>query len=557
MRSSATAGGPGAGRRRLAALAISCAAAALFLAAGNLRLDAQGAYYDEVEQAAASFAILGSPPAMFCAATIAGVPVLNVSYQGAQKSILYGLYLRLTGRGFSLASWRRLGLALAAAGIVGFALLAAPSLAPCQLAAFSLLVATDVSLLLGSRHDYGPVAMALLLRLLFLGAWLARPAGAPRAPANSFVLALLVGQAIHEKLHAFVLLLPLALIVLGEPERRHPRHRLAALAGLAAGMLPLAVVNLVSLAARGELVSLHGVQFGAAHSLVGLTRVVAASLSLGAGHQYRRLILGDAWPLWATLPELLLAAGLLAWTAWRARALRGTPLGRRLAVLVASAVAFPCLLYALPRVIWVHHWLVGTPLLALAVVMALGPGGSGRSHPEPGAAVAHGAVGAWLGVRAVLLGTAVASLAAGHASHRWDPSLTRFAAFTATRRERVLVVGADWGVAVQAHCFADGAPGFAFEPFWTADWQADLERVREAAGSREVYVARLRPPFDYHPERTRAILDAFADHARWRAQPLEPELASLAAVEVRKYSPRLGAPFPEPTEGTAERSGDE
>lgn len=333
---------------RLAALGIGVASALLLLAVAGIRLDAQGVYYDEVHQAAGTFAYVGTPPEFFCAAAVAGVPVLTVPYQGALKTAVYGLWMRLTGAGFELVTWRWLGILLVAAGIIAFAVLAAPSLSPWQLVAFCLLVASDVTVLLGSRHDYGPFAVGLLLRLLLLGAWLTRPAGAPRSPANSFVLALLVGQLVYEKLHYVVLLLPLSLIVLGEPERRGRAHRAAALAGLAVGTLPLAIVNLVSLAARGELVSLHGVRLDAAPSVGGLLRDVVATLSLGAGHQLRRFILGDEWPLWATLLELLPAAGLLAWAALRAWTLRNTPSGRRLAVLVVSAVTFPVLLFGLP-----------------------------------------------------------------------------------------------------------------------------------------------------------------------------------------------------------------
>ena len=202
---------------RLVALAIGGAAALLLLAVAGIRLDAQGVYYDEVHQAAGTVAYVGTAPEFFCAAAVAGVPVLTVPYQGALKTAVYGLWMRVTGAGFELVTWRWLGILLVAAGVVAFAVLAAPSLSPGCLAIFSLLVVSDVTVLLGSRHDYGPFAVGLLLRLLLLGAWLARPAGAPRSPANSFVLALLVGQLIYEKLHYVVLLLPLSLIVLGEP----------------------------------------------------------------------------------------------------------------------------------------------------------------------------------------------------------------------------------------------------------------------------------------------------------------------------------------------------
>lgn len=188
-----------------------------------------------------------------------------------------------------------------------------------------------------------------------------------------------------------------------------------------------------------------------------------------------------------------------------------------------------------------QHWLIVTPLVALAAALAAGRPGPGARVPR-GLAAARLALAAWLAVRAVLVGTAAASLAAGHASARFDPSLTRFAAFLAARSDRAVVVGADWGVAVQAYCFAGGAPGFAFEPFWGDDWQVRLDDIRARVGGRVVYVAVLRPPFGVAPERTRSILAAFADRSRWREAPVEAEIADLAAVTVRKFTKAPGEP---------------
>src|SRR5512138_1714960 len=109
---------------RGAALAIGGAASGLFAAAASIRLGAQGLQYDELHQAVGSFAWCGRSVPFFVSAQAFGLPVLNMSYSGAIKTALYGLYLEVFGMSFTPLSWRALGIGFVALGFLGLPLLA-------------------------------------------------------------------------------------------------------------------------------------------------------------------------------------------------------------------------------------------------------------------------------------------------------------------------------------------------------------------------------------------------------------------------------------------------
>jgi len=90
----------------------------LWLTTGNL--EGPGPYYDELHQAPAAFVYLGQSPTMFTYSGPLQLPVLNMSYSGAIKSNIYGMYLRATGAPFTLRSWRWLGILFVAGGLLLF-----------------------------------------------------------------------------------------------------------------------------------------------------------------------------------------------------------------------------------------------------------------------------------------------------------------------------------------------------------------------------------------------------------------------------------------------------
>ncbi|MCA1553441.1 MAG: glycosyltransferase, partial [Chloroflexi bacterium] len=98
-----------------------------------------------------------------------------------------------------------------------------------------------------AHNDWGPTALALLLRLLFLATWLAREMRPSRSGLKSFVLGLLVGVAIFEKLSSLVLLVPLALMSFVGVRQDARINRRAVLLGLPAGCAPLVLTNATGL----------------------------------------------------------------------------------------------------------------------------------------------------------------------------------------------------------------------------------------------------------------------------------------------------------------------
>ena len=203
-------------------------------------------------------------------------------YSGAIKSAVYGLYLRFVAPQFSVVSWRLTGIFMVALGLMAFVLLARRSVSTAVLAVIVALLLTDITVILCARHDWSPVALALTLRLLLIGVWLRGEGMAQSSLGNSFALGALVGFAVFEKLSSFVLLLPLALFSISK-NRRSVHSLLAALGGLLVGALPLLVVNLLFLVARGQLISLTDIGTAPTRTWFEFLKYIWAYLSLGAG----------------------------------------------------------------------------------------------------------------------------------------------------------------------------------------------------------------------------------------------------------------------------------
>src|SRR5215831_18942674 len=108
-------------------LVFGLAIAALFCVLTMIHLDSQGAYYDELHQAPAAFHYVGKHPVLFTRMFF-GWPTFNMTYSGAIKSAVYGLYLKYVHPHFTIYSWRLLGVLFVAAGLVGFYSIAGPSL---------------------------------------------------------------------------------------------------------------------------------------------------------------------------------------------------------------------------------------------------------------------------------------------------------------------------------------------------------------------------------------------------------------------------------------------
>jgi hypothetical protein len=517
------------GPRRRTALALGFLAASLWTLLASVQIEAQGPQYDELHQATGAFTWLSSPPEKFCLVHAGGFCILNMPYSGAIKTNLYGLYMLFVTRQFSLASWRMFGILIVAGGIVLFCAAAWPALRPGPMAVFLALLVTDGSVLLAGRFDWGPVAIALVLRLALLGIWM-RGEVAAEEPSwrSSAALGGLVGFAIFEKLSSVVLVPVLAALLLGSARRRSWRHLLAAAAGLATGALPIAVVNLGTVLVWGRLVSPGLAEAPATRTLDGFLTAAAEYLALGEGGPFRALMLGlPRWP-WIELAERGLVVALAIVVAAARRS--APPLLRTASVALLAYALVWLSLCLLPRAAWAHHWILGTPFHYAALALALTAGSASRwvRRGLPVLALL------WIALRLPNLVSIETALARGSASAAWDPSLSRIGEIAAKNVDRAIYVASDWGVATQIYCLSNGRPGIVREPFWNYQGPQNLYF---GPGRYDLYLVRLRNPPRVVPGAMERIERDLAADPRWREVPVEPEAASLREVLVRKFVP--------------------
>jgi hypothetical protein len=516
-----------------AALSMGLAVAATFAILAGINLEKQGLYYDEVHQAPASFTYLGRHTPSFNV-EVGGVPILNMSYSGALKSHAYGLYLKFLNPHFTVYSWRLLGILFVAAGLMAFYALTAGALPFAAAALFGALLLTDTSILLTTRHDWGPTALALCLRLVFLGLWFSSQLGRPDRWKHA-AAGCIVGLAIFEKLSSVVLLAPLALFLLAD--RRLPRAWLAMGLGFAAGCLPLVVANTVL---GLGLISFSGIDAGGA--AVDLRRVLRFSyeyLSLGQGEMTRHFVLGESRsPFWIRSEAVLsIALALVVGVA----ALRRRSLGQPIVLaglLIAAYGIVGISLLMLPRNTSAHHWVLGTPFQYGAMGLAFAAFVSRTNRRDREWVVLKGvfltALTMLIALRVASVAGLERSLAAGRAGERYDPAFTRLAEIAASRSGDAVFIAADWGTAMQILCMSDAAEDLVHEPFWAADPAGQVTRIAEATPKDSLYVVvtGIAPQFR---AASASILQSLARNPNWREAPTEGDLPDLAPIQVRKF----------------------
>jgi hypothetical protein len=523
-------------RARGWAIALGLAAAIAFALLASVRLTAQGPQYDELHQAVGAFTWIGAPhPSAFCL-DFHGICVLTTTYSAAIKTNLYGLFLRLSGRGgFSLADWRWLGILLVSAGFPIFAWGAYPVLGRREIAVFFLLLVSDGSLLLFSRFDGGPVALAFLLRMAMIAVWLHGEASDPPRPSNTFALGALAGLATFEKLSSYVLVWALAAMILGNRERRSRRHLAVAVLGLITGAIPLVLVNLGWLAKTGELISLRNLRGAAGLSAPHLAYEL---LALGSGGRVRKLVLGLPAPPWIEIGEAVLLAALLFLVLCLSLRRRGAGERylRRAGMALAAWAAVGVGLWAMPRATGPHHWILATPFQYVAIAPALRAFPPRETNGRRRVARITLAVLAtlWLGLRFAALGSVENALRHGSASEAWDSSLGELGRFAADRPPGTLFVATDWGVGNQILCFNDGKPGRVVEPFWDDRGLAAPEIAAAIDDARILYLVRLRREAAGFPATARIEREIAADPS-WREVVREPETSGWSAISLHEY----------------------
>ena len=512
---------------------LTIAAVLGFFAATSIRLDVQGMYYDEMHQAPAAFFYIGANPAMFTI-LLRGVPVMNMTYSGAIKSTLYGLYLRFGRQSFTVYSWRMMGIVLAAAGLLVFYRTAGSWLPLAGAILFEALLVTDTSAILMTRHDWGPVALALGLRLAFLGIW----TGMTRTPTRwgCGLAGAIIGIALFEKLSSVVLLVPFALFLWMIWNSFRPGFA-AAIYGFLLGSVPLILVNIASWK-RGEgLLSLSNVTRVRPLELGGAFGYARDYLTLGQGIDAQEVILGShtsfaptaEWCLMLALMLLIVAVAL------RDRSNRWL----RLAALCAISYAGIGIgLFLLPQETGIHHWILGTPFQYLAIVLAFA--GSTTASPERNsilrarkASILAGAT-VLLVVRAPNIVGVERALLSGESSDLFSPELTQLAELAAAKSESAVFVSADWGTGTQLYCGMNGKRDSVYEPFGNENPARAVLDIAKTTTKPNLYVI-IRGAAPQFASASESILHAMSGAPGWQEAPAEMEFSHLTLIRVRKF----------------------
>ena len=524
----------------------------VFIWLSTVRLDAQGLYYDELHQATSSFSYIGSSDRFFATVTLGdlvptppilsrlgSIPLFNMHYSGAIKSTVYGLYLRFVTPQFGVISWRLMGIFMVALGLMAFVLLVRRSLSATALGITLGLLLTDITVILCTRHDWGPVALALMLRLMLIGVWLRGECMGQPSLGNSFALGTLVGFAIFEKLSSIVLLLPLVLFSFSKG-RRSVHCLLATGSGVLVGVFPLLVANFSFLLAKGQLISLTDGGAAPKHNWHTFVQYLWAYLSLGAGENATGFILGNSTlPIVTAVEPWLMTASLIlaASVVWRSglsdRAARLT------FVAVLSYAGIAITVYLMPRTTWVHHWVLGTPFQYVAVGLAF-DAFKGHTSAVPAVLrlprlILSLVVGLLLTVRLSGLWSVENMLWRGEASRIWHPNLTQMGVFAAEHANKAIFIAADWGVATQIYCLSNGRHGLVQEIFSSYRGPDDLLQLQKQFGVNAVYVVSLNPPSNVRLENTQRIFRDFESDSHWSEAKVEPSVANFTAVTVRKF----------------------
>jgi hypothetical protein len=417
--------------------------------------------------------------------------------------------------------------------MLAFTLLARWALRWWALALVLLLLVLDTTVLLGTRLDWGPVALGLVERLLLVGVFLRGWAKTPGSAWTAFLLGAIVGFATFDKLSAVVLILPVLLWLLLDGGGRRIRRILAAIAGGMVGGLGLIVINVKWWLDYGALFSIGEIHGTHQHTAGSLMRVVQGCLTLGAGRNFEEEMLGHRPPPWVPLCEgICIAAIIVLSIALAMRAWRTGPREARLGGLFgASWIVTVAGLYALPEITAHHHWPITIPFAVLAAALAL------RADPPPrlAAFVLAAAVLGLIADRSAATIEVQRHLRDGSFTRKWDPGLNALGRFAASRPEGAGFLAGGWGVATQIFCFSQGRPDFVHELYWDYRGAGHLESTLKAWRSKNtVYLVALEPPVG---PRADVPARVFADAAMvkgWREEPAEPEVRAIGCARVIK-----------------------
>lgn len=525
--------------RKHIVLILSVFATLLYMLLSTTRLDAQGLYYDELHQATASFAYINKPPSQFAQLVYHGIPVMNMNYSGAMKTGIYGLYLRLFDASFSVISWRLVGILLVAIALFLFGIITSKNFPLIGIISFYFFVITDITILLTTRHDWGPVALSLCFRIILVGLWIRGELSGVIPKFNSLLLGAFVGISIFEKLSAAVLIIPLLFFILLSPKRRTFAHFFATLLGGFIGTFPLLMANLISFHQNRYFISLEFDQTKHTLTMSGISQFATNYLSLGGGEAVRSFILGKSTHIYSIMEITFLFLVICSFLV-RFSFRRKNVYYRLSAIMLLSYVLVFVGLYLLPQNIWAHHWVIGTPFQYMSIALFL----TGLSQEDVirNWRIKHWAIVVlmtlFIGFRIVGVTSLQQSLIEGDSNGSWDPSLTQIGKFAAERSNDSIFIAANWGTANQMICFLNGQPGVVYQTDWTSQGFDYISSViGESKVSQAYIVIYSLPNQTFSPGWGDAIATIEQSlHSQWIEQPAEQELDNLNSVKVIKLT---------------------
>ncbi len=513
----------------------------IFILLSTPNLKAQGLYYDEAHQATASFAYIGRPAYQWTTLTISGIPVLNMSYSGAIKSAIYGLQMKILSRPFSVKSWRLLGIAFVSFGLLLFGWITRQSLSWKNALIFYGLFLSDTTLLLTTRHDWGPTALALALRLILIATILQDQERSQPRLRTMFLIGLLIGFSTFEKLNNFLLLIPVLLIFFTNAAcRKNPRQWLALMIGGVTGGLPLLLANIYTLIKNGQFISLAFTPNAHVITAQSFVDFIYNFLALGSGNQARSFILGSATPSLSSAEATVMVATLLISSVWVIQRWKASSQARVAGVLLGGYFLIGICLPALPMTTWIHHWVMATPFQYAAIALAIPAIFSDHQIPSPTKLFTQKTIITLLillfsVIRFTGLIKTEASLIHGDYSNKWNPSLTEAAQFAADHRSGSIFISANWGIAAQIFCISNGNGNDFYIPIWQINNMDSLQEIFTNSPKNIAYIYFYTPNGSISNDQQLVLNQLISSlNFSWRLQPVEETIGQLNNIKIIK-----------------------
>jgi 4-amino-4-deoxy-L-arabinose transferase-like glycosyltransferase len=498
-----------------------------FLLVSSRDLNYPGVQYDELLQARPAVNLVkGIPDGAGLSYSVQKgghvFPVMNMEYMGAVKTYLLALAFSIFG--IKVSVLRLTVILVALSGVYLTAKFAQIAFGRIPAAVCVWLLATDPSLIVCSRNDWGPVAIGFAMRgasLFLLARWW--KSGGRLLPLIGAGAALGVGIYDKANFFWFVFGLVPAVVFLWWTSKERPRVRLLdltlALAALLTASLPFWVYNLLH-----RWPTLRSLSDGS--SMIGVIRFIPDRVGQVAdlfnGHALDRFFFGEVLNSRLGLAEQFpLALALLAFVVLVTSAI-ATKEWRRLTLPLLTTLIFVQILTN-PKWIWLHHWITIFPLQHLMVaqmIQMVSRNASSWNGARAGI-IARAAPAALTACVSFAIFANVMTLNGYHrlvhergGNFPWTDAIYPLAHELEARFPGRPVQVLDWGIANQLPILSEGRVRAA-EPFWAFAPGKDVHKNAQAlkalvANPANVFVMLKERPRNFLFPSPRPYLDEAA-----------------------------------------------